>query len=177
MSVLEGGIYFEELAGLPSRHLALLMLGLLLALLGAISMGIAGFIAEKPEQIFQYSKAASQLAATDGQGHHGEGLLVALPAPSGPATVDVIVEKLHAATGRVDRLSSPVHRAGGSSKNGYFSSGGGNGDLEAGKQWWQQDGSVTQVRGWAGACRCGCSHAENAAEGKHTLTRASGAWP
>ena len=147
MSVLEGGIYFEELAGLPSRHLALLMLGLLLALLGAISMGIAGFIAEKPEQIFQYSKAASQLAAADGQGHHGEGLLGAPPTPSGPASVDVIVEKLHAATGRVDRLSSPVHRAGGSSKNSYFSSSGG--DLEAGKQWWQQDGSVTQVRGRA----------------------------
>ena len=45
MSVLEGGIYFEELAGLPSRHLALLMLGLMLALLGAIAMGLAGFVA------------------------------------------------------------------------------------------------------------------------------------
>jgi hypothetical protein len=45
MSVLEGGIYFEELVGLPSRHLALLLLGLLLALLGAIFMGIAGFVA------------------------------------------------------------------------------------------------------------------------------------
>lgn len=45
MSVLEGGIYFDELSGLPSRHLALLMLGLVLALLGAIFMGIAGFIA------------------------------------------------------------------------------------------------------------------------------------
>ena len=45
MSVLEGGIYFDELAGLPPRHLALLMLGLLLALLGAISMGVAGFVA------------------------------------------------------------------------------------------------------------------------------------
>lgn len=45
MSVLEGGIYFDELAGLPSRHLALLVLGLVLALLGAIFMGIAGFIA------------------------------------------------------------------------------------------------------------------------------------
>ena len=152
MSVLEGGIYFEELAGLPSRHLALLMLGLLLALLGAISMGIAGFIAEKPEHMFQYSAAASQLAAADGQGHHGEGLLGAPPAP---ATVDVIVEKLHAATGRVDRLSSPVQRAGGS-KNGYFSGGGS--DLEAGKQhWWQQDGSVTQVRGGARAQGSRCS--------------------
>lgn len=45
MSVLEGGIYFDELTSLPSRHLALLLLGLMLALLGAIFMGIAGFIA------------------------------------------------------------------------------------------------------------------------------------
>ncbi len=45
MSVLEGGIYFDELIGLPSRHLALLMAGLVLALLGALLMGIAGFVA------------------------------------------------------------------------------------------------------------------------------------
>ena len=45
MSVLEGGIYFDELISLPSHHLALLMLGLIAALLGAIAMGIAGFVA------------------------------------------------------------------------------------------------------------------------------------
>lgn len=50
MSVLEGGIYFDELIGLPSRHLALLMAGLVLALLGALLMGIAGFVAGAPAQ-------------------------------------------------------------------------------------------------------------------------------
>ena len=50
MSVLEGGIYFDELIGLPSRHLALLMAGLVLALLGALLMGIAGFVAGAPGQ-------------------------------------------------------------------------------------------------------------------------------
>lgn len=44
MSVLEGGIYFEELTGLPPVHLALLVAGLVLALLGAIWMGVAGYI-------------------------------------------------------------------------------------------------------------------------------------
>ena len=124
MSVLEGGIYFDELLGLPSPHLVMLALGLVLALLGAIFMGIAGYVAggfeggggpeeallteeacrgcampwracmpaagcpppldppanaplcplpppspaaaEKPEHIFHYSAAASELSATDG---------------------------------------------------------------------------------------------------------------
>ena len=177
MSVLEGGIYFDELVGLPSQHLALLVLGLLLALLGAIFMGIAGFVAgeraplveylvssagcttaivphtsllrlrapaEKPEHIFHYSAAASELAAADGGGQ-------ALSPP--PSMVHVIVEKN--TTGRVDRLSSPVLRAG-SQKNGYFqsSSSGTGADVEAGKRWWQQDGSsgVTQVGDSAGCC-------------------------
>ena len=39
MSVIEGGIYFDELVQLPSSHLTLLLLGLILALLGAVGMG------------------------------------------------------------------------------------------------------------------------------------------
>ena len=39
MSVIEGGIYFDELVQLPSAHLGLLLLGLILALLGAVGMG------------------------------------------------------------------------------------------------------------------------------------------
>ncbi len=81
-----------------------------------------GFLdhAEKPEHIFHYSAAASELA----------------PAESGsvePALVHVIVEDKNA-RGRVDGLSSPTHR-------GYSQ------DLKTEKHWWQQDGSsgVTQV--------------------------------
>ncbi|KAL4858704.1 putative magnesium transporter NIPA8 [Chlorella vulgaris] len=136
MSVLEGGIYFEELVGLPSRHLALLLLGLLLALLGAIFMGIAGFVAEKPEHIFHYSAASSELTAADGGSSGGTDSL----SSQSPAMVDVIVEKVHGASGRVDRLSSPVLRAGGS-KNGYAHSGGPGLDVEASKRWWQQNSS------------------------------------
>ena len=40
MSVLEGGIYFDELIGLPSRHLALLMAGLVLALVSYVPASI-----------------------------------------------------------------------------------------------------------------------------------------
>jgi hypothetical protein len=146
MSVLEGGIYFDELAGLPSRHLGLLMLGLLLALLGAIAMGIAGFVAEKPEHILHYSAAASQLAAAEGGGGGSQ-------PTSPPALVGVIVERLQPASGRVDRLSSPVLRPGGSLKNGYAAlhSTGSYGSLEGsdhgGKRRWQGGGSggVTQV--------------------------------
>lgn len=39
MSVVEGGIYFEELVLLPANSLLLLMLGLALALAGAVAMG------------------------------------------------------------------------------------------------------------------------------------------
>jgi hypothetical protein len=39
MSVVEGGIYFDELGALPGDALALLALGLLLAMGGAVSMG------------------------------------------------------------------------------------------------------------------------------------------
>ena len=186
MSVLEGGIYFDELAGLPSRGLALLVLGLLLALLGAIFMGVAGFVAgeygvpvgagafaalttpvapqtgvrvsphpppppsscvpaEKPEQIFGYAAAASELAAVEGGTQ---------PLSPPPPTVGVIVERWQSQAGRADRLSSPVYRAGGY-KNAYFggdtTSGGADG--EPGKRWWQDGstGGVTQVglrRGW-----------------------------
>lgn len=90
--------------------------------------------AEKPEHIFSYSAASSELAAAD---RGGEAL-----SPPPAAQVDVIVEKLHAATGRVDRLSSPVLRAGGV-KNGYVP---GQGlDAEASKRWWQQGGSSGSV--------------------------------
>ena len=41
MSVIEGGIYFDELMSLRSRDLGMLMGGLILALLGAVSMGCA----------------------------------------------------------------------------------------------------------------------------------------
>ena len=210
MSVLEGGIYFDELVGLPSRHLALLMAGLVLALLGALLMGIAGFVAgarwaagvlgcgqgarlrsahaaggrampaaqrlgrlcsfagpccrpspcaacphrarlpaEKPEHVLLYAAADSELAAAEGGG---------LMSPRPPRAVEVLVEKLHAASGRIDRLSSPVLRptsgsgAAAAAKNGFIVVGGsggggtgGGGGAEPDKRWWQGEG-VTQVR-------------------------------
>ena len=39
MSVVEGGIYFDELTLLPANSLLLLMAGLALALVGAVFMG------------------------------------------------------------------------------------------------------------------------------------------
>ena len=39
MSVVEGGIYFNELVMLPANSLLLLLLGLALALVGAVFMG------------------------------------------------------------------------------------------------------------------------------------------
>ena len=80
----------------------------------------------------------------------GGGSMSPRPPGAAAATVGIIVEKLQAATGRVDRLSSPVLRAGGG-KNAYFGSGGGGSvsDVESGgkqqqQQWWQhqqqQDG-------------------------------------
>ncbi|KDD72687.1 hypothetical protein H632_c3024p0 [Helicosporidium sp. ATCC 50920] len=47
MSVLEGGIYFDELATLGTGPLVALLTGLFLALVGALSMGLAGFLAER----------------------------------------------------------------------------------------------------------------------------------
>lgn len=106
--------------------------------------------AEKPEHILLYSAAANELAATDG------GVSGPLSPPPRPATVSVLVEKLSAATGRVDRLSSPVLRPtsannqGAAHKNGFsLGPSGGSGssmDAEA-KRWWQQGGSggVMQV--------------------------------
>ncbi|KAL4445374.1 hypothetical protein ABPG77_011199 [Micractinium sp. CCAP 211/92] len=144
MSVLEGGIYFDELSGLPSRHLALLMLGLVLALLGAIFMGIAGFIAEKPEHIFKYSAASSELAACDAQG----GPPSSSPLAGATATVAIIVEdKQVAATGRLEQLSNPVLRVAshGALRNGFaVGSAAGSEDGEQGLPWWrqQQDGQL-----------------------------------
>ncbi|PRW05863.1 putative magnesium transporter NIPA8 [Chlorella sorokiniana] len=144
MSVLEGGIYFDELIGLPSRHLALLMAGLVLALLGALLMGIAGFVAEKPEHVLLYAAADNELAAAEG----GDGLT----SPPPPRAVEVLVEKLHAATGRIDRLSSPVLRptsagAAATLRNGLtVHTGSGEGDK---RRQWQGDG-ITQLHAVAG---------------------------
>lgn len=102
--------------------------------------------AEKPEHILHYSAAAAELTAVDGG-----------PLSLRPTTVDVIVEKLHAGSGRIDRLSSPTLRPSSASaaaglahthKNG-FRLGGSGGGGDAGKSWWQHasssSGGVTQV--------------------------------
>lgn len=47
MSVLEGGIYFQELSNLQHGPRCLLVLGLVMALVGAIFMGVAGFVVER----------------------------------------------------------------------------------------------------------------------------------
>ncbi|GAB4815957.1 hypothetical protein N2152v2_003003 [Parachlorella kessleri] len=49
MSVVEGGIYFNELVMLPANSLLLLLLGLALALVGAVFMGVAGYRSEQQE--------------------------------------------------------------------------------------------------------------------------------
>lgn len=91
-----------------------------------------------------YAAADSELAAAEGGG--------GLTSPPPPRAVEVLVEKLHAATGRIDRLSSPVLRptsGGGAAglRNGLTVFTGG----EADKRWqWQGDGHVTQLHAVAG---------------------------
>lgn len=95
-----------------------------------------------------YAAADSELAAAEGGG--------GLTSPPPPRAVEVLVEKLHVATGRIDRLSSPVLRPTSGSgaaglRNGLTvltGSGGGSGS-DPDKRWWQADG-VTQVHAVAG---------------------------
>lgn len=49
MSVLEGMIYFDEMAALTPGALWMLSLGLLMALAGAVAMGLAGYFNEQPQ--------------------------------------------------------------------------------------------------------------------------------
>jgi hypothetical protein len=49
MSILEGMIYFDEMRTLSSLALTMLASGLILAVIGAVAMGLAGFINEKPQ--------------------------------------------------------------------------------------------------------------------------------
>jgi hypothetical protein len=46
MSVLQGMIYFDEMKNLPQRSLVLLTLGLVLAIFGAVAMGLSGYFNE-----------------------------------------------------------------------------------------------------------------------------------
>ncbi|KFM23155.1 Magnesium transporter NIPA3 [Auxenochlorella protothecoides] len=65
MSVLEGGIYFQELDHLPASSIWLLMTGLVMALAGAIFMGVAGFVAERrlvtENEVLEAGRAGSGL--------------------------------------------------------------------------------------------------------------------
>lgn len=104
--------------------------------------------AEKPEHVLLYAAADNELAAAES--------VDGLTSPPPPRTVEVLVEKLHAATGRIDRLSSPVLRptsagAAASLRNGLtVLTGSGGSSGEGDKRWqWPGDG-VTQVHAVAG---------------------------
>lgn len=100
--------------------------------------------AEKPEHIFKYSAASSELAACDAQG----GPPSSSPLAGATATVAIIVEdKQAAATGRLEQLSNPVLRVAshGALRNGLaVGSAAGSEDGEQGLPWWrqQQDGQL-----------------------------------
>lgn len=107
MSVWEGMIYFDEMATLSGTAFALLMLGLLLAIAGAVAMGLAGFFIERPHAVAAVTSPTGRLDSLEAQPFlptSKDGWLS--PQPSGYAAEDALI----GVTGRADGLSSPTYR-------------------------------------------------------------------
>lgn len=109
MSVLEGMIYFDEVATLSRPALGALLLGLALAIAGAVAMGLAGFFNEQPQMVaLAASPARSPAAALDVE---RQALLGAGKAGGEDGIEPRALEAaLGEASGRADGLSSPVFR-------------------------------------------------------------------
>lgn len=109
MSVLEGIIYFDEMKYLSHRALILLTLGLIMAIVGAVSMGLAGYFNEQ------------KLSHADSNNNIVNNMLV--PQKDSSVLIDPEMQLISSAAGgggddgrmqhevgRIDRLSSPALR-------------------------------------------------------------------
>ena len=108
MSVLQGGIYFGEFSSLITAHLAWLLLGVLLSLLGAIFMGVSGYAFEQPQNTLAYALSPKGHPAGQGDLEAQQLLAAGRPLDATGVQLNLLAEKLQlVACGKVDGRASP----------------------------------------------------------------------